>query len=367
MSVLIISPTSSLTARTRLYKIARLVTDKGQSVIHWGWKRSDSDILIESDDINIKGRVHILSGGGYNNCINKAMYVFWGLSVFFRLLLAKRRTVWALGLETAFPAVLASIFRNHKVIFDDADRLILLFNFQGWLYRLVRRVEIFVSTRSHVHLVPSKLRYDYSSDNFFELKNLPTESNVKDAYAKVIPPNIQSKIEGKVVIYANGWLSDTRGSFFIIDLINKIKSNNLQDKVVIILAGRIDSYKLQESIDSDFCILLKEMKYEDALSYYKVSTYVLTLYDPKIAINRYAEANKWGDALAFGVIPVVNKEIITAGFLRDVALFVDYNNSDALLQLIFEPRENGHNKDKMKVILDSLTPFEVGILRVLEN
>lgn len=309
-----------------------------------------------------------MRGGGYNNSINKVMYIPWMVLVFVRLLFTSKATVWALGLETAFPAVLASYIRRHKVIFDDADRLVLLFNFRGLLLRLLRLIEKFTSSSSTFHIIPSRSRYDYESEKFLELKNLPTSNNIEAAKLIEIPGDILDKINGKVVVYANGWLADTRGALFIVDLIKSIMASSLSGRVIILLAGRIDSDLLRCNIDDVCCVLLPEMKYEQALSYYKVSDYVLTLYDPAIEINKFAEANKWGDALAFGVTPVVNKEVVSADFLKDVSVVVEYDRADNLIFDIENNRERYQGEKYMEVVNDllgGLVPFKTGVLKAL--
>jgi len=367
--MLVVSPTSGLTTRTRLYKVSQIISNEGISIEHWGWLRSKRDMTDECPSLKIVSKKFILKGGGYNNRANKAMYIIWFFVVFFRLLFKRKSFVWALGLETAFPAVLAAFFKGHQIIFDDADRFLLIFNFPLPLKNIINLLEKFTSARSFYHVIPSKRRYNYISRKFIELKNLPTKNNIAAAKRMDIPVEVKRLAEDKLVVYVNGWLCETRGVDFLLDFISKVKSKGLSKNVLILIVGKMDSERLASKIANDFCHHIPEMKYEQALSFYRISDYVLTLYDPSIEINKFAESNKWGDALSFNVKPVINSGIVTSDFIKNIALFVDYSNSDGLVMDIEERLQGKSGVDSYQCaeILNKLTSFECGVLKIIKG
>lgn len=361
--IYIVSPTSSITGRTRLYKLAQILTENNYEICHYGWKRADTDILIESKKLNIIESSYILKGGGYGGIKNKLYYLLWIPAVFFRLLFLKKSTIWVLGLETAFPAVLASMFRGHDIVFDDADRMVQLFNFNLPVRLILELLERFTSKKSKSHIIPSKERYNYFTSKMLEVKNLPTRNNVSKANGLSIDISILERINKKVVVYANGWLGETRGANFIGQLLDEIDKDNLD--IILLIAGRVDSEQLKARLNNKNIIYLEELKYEDALKYYRVSDYILTLYDPKIEINRYAESNKWGDALAFHVTPVINRDVITAKFLKEIAIFVDYDNCNSFVNYLKAHPLKNKSSQEFEDIIKTLIPFESGILKAL--
>lgn len=367
MKVCIFSPTSSITGRTRLYKISKIITDLGGCVEHYAWRRSKADSVAESNLIKIVKQKHILSGGGYGGGGNKPLYLVWMIKVFFRLLVMRKSNVWALGLETAFPAVLASCIRGHRVVFDDADRLVLLFKLPSAVFRVVRSLEIFTSKRSIVHIIPSAERYDYFSPKFLELTNLPSRGSVLKALEAKIDDDVMRFVNGKTVVYANGWLSETRGAEFIVDLCRRILEKNLQSNVCVIVAGRIDSCEIKECLRLPFVMDLGLLEYEEALALYKVSDYVLTLYDPSVAINKYAISNKWGDCLFFKVRPVINRGVETARALESVSVKVEYDSAELLLADMNNSAGKLLDSRLFDNLLGKLVPFEEGIQTALSK
>jgi hypothetical protein len=264
------------------------------------------------------------------------------------------------------PAIIASKVKKHKVIFDDADRLVMLFRMNKALKRTIELIERWSSKNCYAHVIPSKDRYNYHSSKFHEIRNFPSIDVVKKSKSIKLDNIVYKFLKGKVVIYVNGWISDTRGAKFIKNLIACISRGYLEDKVAILIAGKIDTKILNDAIKSKCCYNFGKISLEESLRLYSLSDYALTLYDPVIEINRFAESNKWGDCIMYLVIPVVNSFIESADFLGKGMLLVDYNDCSILIndirKLIKNPAHNDEKKRKLRELQKKIIPFDKGVL-----
>lgn len=339
MSILkIVAPLPSISKRTRLTKI-RECGSHFTKIEFFGWQRADDEVLEKDDCI-------ILKGGGYSSKKARMMYMIWMLKVFYTALFFKKNDiVWALGFETAFPAILASKFKGFKVVYDDADRFSSLFNFPNFVKNILICLERYSSKNCFKHIIPGVERYEFSSNNFFILKNTPTSEDIEKARGLILDPKVLTKLENfSLVIYVNGWLGDGRG----LKIINQISRKLPQ--IGFLLAGRIDSKFANEMLGFDNVVYLGELPQFQALAYYNVSDFVFTYYDPIVPINKMAEANKWGDALQFSVPVIVNSEVITADYLRESGscISVAYNDIDGLEKALISLLDNFENYQNMK-------------------
>src|SRR5690606_8437058 len=137
-----------------------------------------------------------------------------------------------LGWETAFPALLASWFTKSLVVFDDADRFSLVVRLPGPLHRWVQRLERWTSRRSALHLVPGFTRYDWRHERMIALPNSPLREDI--ALAKA---NVPSRPDSRLVLYANGWIGETRGAPTFLEALNIALHNDLDVRLVI--AGHV--------------------------------------------------------------------------------------------------------------------------------
>ncbi len=73
-----------------------------------------------------------------------------------------------------------------------------------------------------------------------------------------------------------------------------------------------------------------------------LSDIAFTFYKPISVINRYAESNKWGDALRANCVILVNEEVETAGYLlkEKVAISCPYLDADALKNIVLDFANN---------------------------
>lgn len=321
MKIKIIAPLPSISKRTRLTKIVENL-HSFEKISFYGWQRQNDEYTDPNSKI-------ILKGGGYSSKKARLMYALWSSKVFINSLSFEEDTlVWALGFESAFPAILASKIKGFKVIYDDADRFSSLFNFPFFIKKPLIELEKYSSKKSFKHIIPGLDRYEFNSSKFFILKNTPTTNDIKKAHDFILDDRLVRKLESfDSVIYVNGWLGEGRGMRIIHDVAKRLPNK------AFLLAGRIDSTYAEAMVDFENVIYLGELPQYQALAYYRKAHFIFTYYDPTIPINKKAEANKWGDALQFSVPIIVNSEVITAGYLRDSGCTIshDYEDVDSLV------------------------------------
>ncbi|ANQ25234.1 hypothetical protein BA894_01650 [Vibrio natriegens] len=333
--IFVIAPLSSLSGRTRLYKLARYISENQlyNLITHVGWERipgEKEEIYLRDVDIN---KEIILSGGGYGGRKTRFLYILWMIKVFFYCLfnVDKRSTVWALGFETAFPALLASKIKCYKVIFDDADRFSMLFKLPTSLKNIIEFLEEFTSRNVSCHVVPGSSRYDFASEKMYILKNLPSKSVVDKA--KILYKNSELRWpQSKIIIYVNGWLGSGRGMRTALDISSHFSGRD----VGFVLAGKLDCIEAEELAKKEQVLYLGNVSNVEALSAYYASDFVFTYYDPSSPVNRHAESNKWGDAIATDTAVLVNSEVETARWLLDIgaAISTPYCNSQSIIEAL---------------------------------
>lgn len=337
--VVIIAPVTSITGRTRLNKIYRILSNSKYEVSFWGWRRSKQD-YDKDGDIGVK-RKYLITGGGYNGYKNKFLYIIWLAKVFINILVAKdkKNTIFhCLGFETSFGAYLAKAFIPVNFVYDDADRFSMLFEKR---FKVVEKLEQKVSKASIGHIVPTRARYPDFSDftKFVEIRNEPDKAIIDKAinsdWKDVLEEsNCDFEIENEdVMIYANGWLSNARGIGVLLDVARKLNNDKIYN-IKFLLAGKADV-----NIPDD----LRNVKYVGTLSYeqslalYLRADYVFTYYSPDSRINRFAESNKWGDAEVFGVPLIINSELKTAEkYYCQPNIVSEYNDTDKLYRELKE-------------------------------
>ncbi|MCM2679197.1 hypothetical protein [Echinimonas agarilytica] len=330
--VYIVAPVSSLSLRTRLLKLAKFVHgDLNRPISFHGWEREPGESEEKYLDFQIQSST-VLKGAGYGGQKVKIYYVFWMLKVFFLgLKLPARSTVWSLGFESAFPLVIASLFKKHRVIFDDADRFSMLFKLPFGLTRVVQTLEKYCSHHCAVHVVPGRSRYQFQSTKFYELKNLPSAFEITESKSLDIKFQRDSN---RLVINVNGWLASHRGLEQALALAKKVESLPID----FLLVGKLQA-EMTDAIEAQSNMTwVGQVSNSESLAYYQQSDLVLTYYDPAQEINRHAESNKWGDALALGIGIIVNEEVLTAHHLRDanVAISCPYHDVETLFEHVTE-------------------------------
>lgn len=359
--LIVLAPLPNVSKRTRLSKLFECNTTFSK-INFYGWQRLVNEKVSKKDKI-------ILKGGGYSSVTARVMYLLWVNKVFIHALaFRKKDVIWALGFESAFPCVLASKLKGFKVIYDDADRFSSLFNFPKSIKKLLVELEKFTSHNSYQHIIPGIERYEFKSPKFFILKNTPTSDDLVKAKNFKLDNKIEKSLEKySLTIYINGWLSETRGLKIIHNIAKEMPT------IGFIMAGRIDSKYAEAMRELDNVIYLGEVPQYEALAYYRISDLVFTYYDPSIPINRFAEANKWGDALQFSVPVIVNSEVLTAQYLRESnsCISVEYDNEIGLKEAIYElqssPQKYQDLVKSIKKLQQKFPTFDEQLDRLFQN
>lgn len=279
------------------------------------------------------------------------------LLVFLRCLSIKKNdSVWALGFESAFPALLASKIRRFKVYFDDADRFSMIFSFPKPLKKIIEILERYTSRNAFIHIIPGAERYDFESAKFHLLKNMPSETELDQA-SKIYKEKTWPA--ASLVINVNGWLGAGRGMDAALMLAKEFPTN-----LAIIVAGKLDCPAAEELVALPNTYYLGQVSNAEALASYYASDLVLTYYSPTSRINRLAESNKWGDAIKVGIGVIVNSEVETADYLRKagIAISVPYTDHEALkkamLVLTSDPEQQALLKKKAHHLAQTQGYFE---------
>lgn len=195
-------------------------------------------------------------------------------------------------------------------------------------------LEDWTAARAALHIIPSRSRHPKQLKADFVLPNTPTTRAIELAAAKA------TSKPARFVVYANGWLPKTRGALLIAEAFGRFA--NGKSDVALLIAGFVPDEIRETVTGSEHVIYKGELPQAEALALYKASDVLLTFYDPAVEINRYAEPNKWGDALCFGVPFVVNSEVVTAREFVDagVAFTLPYGDPNALAALLTDLYEN---------------------------
>lgn len=366
-TIKLFAPIAAINARTRIVKIVNILVQEDWKVDFFGWQRQLTEQHVPYNSSCVTEKT-ILSGGGYKSNKTLFFYPLWMVIVFLHVLFKSKRnqTLYCLGFETAFPALLATYIRGGKILFDDADRFSLIFKFPPMINTILVKLEKWTSERSTVHIVPGYSRYEWKHDKMVQLRNTPCQADFDAA------KNLETKRPNvDLVVNINGWVGDTRGAPIFLKALNKLQEN--KTSVHFIFCGRVDSKAGEALINHEMLTYHGIVPQIEALRYYYVSDTVLTYYDPRIPINKKAESNKWGDCTYFGTPFIVNEEVITAkNFIKhDAAWSLAYSDVDGLVELLINLANNKELlNEKVKNILDLKTTypiFDVAFQTVMEK
>jgi len=339
---------------------------RGYHIRFFGWERRVGEFQEwRSPDLDEQT---ILRGGGYASRRTHLLYPLWMIAVFLHVLRLGRRTdVFCLGWETAFPALLASYFTGARIIFDDADRFSLIMRLPGPLHRAVQWCEQWTSRRVALHIVPGFSRYEWRGKNMAALRNAPSEAD----YAVAGPRRLSGAPATALVIYANGWIGETRGAPVFLEAMRRLEVRGANVRMII--AGRVDGPAGRELISLSSVEYRGELSQRDALAIYHEVDLALTFYDPRVPINRLAESNKWGDCVVLRTPFIVNEEVITARKFVDLggAFSVPYSDVDSLVELLARLANDKSGILSCAKALDifeyEFVPFDLQLNSILRN
>ncbi|WP_396956969.1 hypothetical protein [Nitrosomonas sp.] len=368
-TVVLIAPHGEPGKRVRLAKTIRVIKNNyNRDIAYWGWKRKSDETLGANLDGIVESRA-LLTGGGFRSALTRFYYLAWMLRVFLAVLWHAPQRIYCLGLETALPVWTASKLRPHiKYIFDDADRLVLLWNLPKFIEKIITALEQQVSQNAVAHIVPTLARYDYRTPKLFEIANVPEQNQIEEARHIA-----KSKQDHRLHVYINGWLNESRGLKLIDHTAMILDRENCSDIVfnVAINTGRQTSDQLS-FLEHRNVNNLGYLTHAQSLAQYLANDVVVTFYDPAIRINRYALPNKWGDAIVMGTPIVLNEGIETAAPLisAGVAFTVPFDDPGAFASLL----RDFHRDDNQLIaarativdIKDNYKPFDEAIIPVMD-
>lgn len=337
MNLLVIGPFASITSRLRALKVCNFFHPYVDQITHWSWIRHNHDTE-ENTFYTIEKKVFIKSGN-ISSFLNNILYFYWILKVFaFSFFIKKDTIVWAIGFESAFPLLLASKLKKFNLIFDDADRFSMLVNYPNLVKLVLKKLEKTTSLYSFIHIIPNKLRYNFVSPKFFEMRNMPSTEDIEKAMNFNIE-DIKSfpiKKKSQITIYCNGLLNNTRGAKTLARVALSLLNSDFKERYKIIVAGPIRGKDAEDLIALPNVTYLGKINHIESLAIYKESDFVFTYYCPSMVINQYAESNKWGDALSMGVGIIANSEIKTVKHLSNsnCAVLFEYNDAAGLFNFI---------------------------------
>ena len=365
LSIHLIAPIPAINRRTRVNKQVDVLLKHGHNVTLLGWERLPGESCRQRHSDPRVTEQMILHGGGYASRLTHLFYVFWMVRVFFKVLFLPRHSaLLCLGFESAFPALLASKFTGAKILFDDADRFSMILALPRPFNNLIQAVEKWTSKHCTVHIVPGMTRYNWTGGNMAILRNTPNLADFELALAKRLHAALP-----EFVLYANGWIGETRGAPVFLALMRKLAVSGPQIKLRLIGRGDGSAYDILKELPN--VIAMQEVPQIEALAAYCTANLVLTYYDPKVPINRQAESNKWGDCIFLGVPFIVNSEVETAAkFVEEGAAFsVPYADVDALEALILhlqsKPSLLADSKKRLQNFRSEYLPFDNAFEKIL--
>ncbi len=333
-TIYIIAPSGVPAKRVRLAKTMKLLSQTAHPLEYYGWERVDGEPLAEGMDGVVVNKA-LMSGGGYRSKKARLYYLWWMVRVFFFVLFRAPERIYALGLETALPIWCASRLRRRvKYVFDDADRFVLIFPLPKPVEKFLTFFERKVSRDALAHIIPSTARYDYSTQKMVEVFNMPSEPQIQQAEALARDAETKSQT-AKLRVYVNGWLDPTRGLTLIDGAVRELANRGRDDIAFKVAVGNLTA-EPPAFFSHPFVTYLGSLTHLQSMAEYKTSDAVLTFYDPKIRINRYAIPNKWGDAISMGTPVIVNLGVETAAPLleRGAAFSTSFDDPSALADLL---------------------------------
>ncbi len=365
-TVVLIAPLGEPGKRVRLAKTIRIINDRyHHNIAYWGWKRTPEESLGANLDGIIESSA-LLTGGGFRSGLTRFYYLAWMLRVFLAVLWHAPQRVYCLGLETALPVWAASRIRRHiHYVFDDADRLVLLWNLPKPIKEIITAFERRVSQAAATHIVPTLARYDYRTTKLYEIANVPEQDQVEEATRSA-----KSKRDNRLHAYVNGWLDKSRGLELIDQAAEILENQSCSDIAFNVAIGRITGKPL-DFLERSNVNYLGNLSHTQSLAEYPANDVVLTFYDPAIQINRYALPNKWGDAIVMGTPIILNEGIETAAPLTTagIAFTVPFDDPNALVSLLLNLHRESSQLDTARAAITNIKseykPFDEAIAPVM--
>lgn len=259
-------------------------------------------------------------------------YVVWMAAVFFGAWRYRRKaSFFAVGFDSAFPIAMLPM-RKPTLIFDNIDNISLSYRWPYGFHSVFRALEIWISQRAQIHVVPSRSRWSRTDANLRIVTNTPSRQALLEA--KAIADQRGYRRGSDLTIYVNGWLPRTRGIRTLLRALDAARQKRLPVRVLV--AGRPSCEDAGRLLSMECTENLGLLTNAEALATYYRSHIAFIYYDPSHAINVLAESQKWTDCWATDTPFVTNVEVKTLDpYLRHDACFaLPYEDSDGLAALL---------------------------------
>ncbi|CAH7385844.1 conserved hypothetical protein [Vibrio chagasii] len=302
---------SSAFKTQRLSKYAKYLSKKGLNVTILYWERgvsTSSEELAINELIRLGIRVEKFTlstsyGTGIKSAIKRFKWLF-----FVRKSLIKLNPdyIHAIDLDSA----LVNIIHHNRCVkvVDFADFL------EDYPYRFANVIapflgvlSFFVYFSSHATILPTLARKKwYMLKNVFEVNNAPMVSDLSE---------FESSSSNGAILYC-GTLGKDRG----LDILSNAKVN-----LPIIVAGWGE---LEEKVKKSKSInYIGHVDYKNVLLQTGLCKFVYCVYDPKVAVNRFSDPNKFYEALLLGKPLIVARGTGIDCLVEELGLglVIDYN------------------------------------------
>ena len=287
-----------------LNKLSELL-EKSGSVEFYHWKRRNKfRDHFHKDDERDKTLLNI---GKENSKFIFLFYPIWMSIVFFHAIykLKSCDLIFCSKFESSFPLAFLNLFTNVDYIYLDRDNIAYSYKWPKFLREAFLILESFIGRNSLLHLLPGSSRIYEERENQRVIENTPSQRQLNKAINLDVSHFVEN-LDDHLIIYINGWLSNTRGFDTILDAINLIP---LSKKVKFLFAGSGNVKEIERIKSSEGCRFLGRITSEESLALYYEVDCVVSLFDPCIEIHQRAEPNKWYDCIFTDTPIIVNHEI----------------------------------------------------------
>jgi len=344
-------------------KLREVIERQGWTFEFWGWSRSPAE---RERKVPYPRRL-LQATNRQSRPLLAIDYLLWMWKVGRASLRSRKDALFVCSrFDAAFPLAVASLFQAKRFLFANRDNISSSYAWPKLVKKLLMILETWVASRATLHLVPGSLRWNGNAGNLRVIPNTPTRALL--ARAQAIARQSSQTRRAPLVLYLNGWLTETRG---ISTLLCALKSPSLQGRVEVWVAGDNRCPEGQELLELESVKNFGILSADEALALYFAADLAFTYYDPRLEINRLAEPNKWGDCVATLTPFVANSEIITVKPFRErgACFTLDYRDADGLSRLLCRLVENpGELADARQAISEfDFPPWDDAMTAALQD
>lgn len=295
----------------RVIKFLNYFNDNGFEIDYLCWLRSPS----QRDPNGVEN--YIFYGGGFGGKILALFYPLWITVLFFHLMkksFSKNNIIFAIDFDTALPAYLVTLLRPRlQYIYDIHDDFALRYKFPKLLKGIISKIDSLIKKRAMQIIHVDETRIRSGDKNFTVIYNTP-----KDYFSGNYPKHREYNPKKFAV---SGLLCAQRG----IHSLTQFAINN-PDFEFIVAGDAIDdcASKFIALENVNFLGYVDQSKlFEEIFD----ASYIFSLYDPSIEINRLAASNKLYDSMMLGIPVVVNTGILAANLVKnnDIGYLISFN------------------------------------------